>query len=64
MYFIALWYNLWPFGIFFTFWKVAPRKIWQPWFDTAYPGLKLVLRKELSALAFHWNKEEQGCQRV
>jgi hypothetical protein len=22
------------------------------------------LRKELSALAFHWNKEEQGCQRV
>jgi hypothetical protein len=26
-------YNLWSFGIFFTFWYVLPRKIWQPWLE-------------------------------
>jgi hypothetical protein len=37
MYALA-WYILWQvgtfyghFGIFFPFWYVAPRKIWQPW---------------------------------
>jgi hypothetical protein len=24
-------YILWLFGIFFPFWYVAARKIWQPW---------------------------------
>jgi hypothetical protein len=37
-YFMAIWYNLWPFGIvcdnlvYFTqFGMFGPRKIWQPW---------------------------------
>jgi hypothetical protein len=30
-YFVAIWYILWLFGIFFSFWYVVPRKIWQPW---------------------------------
>jgi hypothetical protein len=29
-YFTAIWYILWPFGIFFPFWYVVQRKIWQP----------------------------------
>jgi hypothetical protein len=28
--FAAFWYILWLFGIFFPFWYVVPRKIWQP----------------------------------
>jgi hypothetical protein len=38
VYFTAISYILWPFGIFcgccaifFQFWYVVPRKIWQPW---------------------------------
>jgi hypothetical protein len=38
VYFTAIWYSLGPFGIcvdylvyFFSFWYVAPRKIWQSW---------------------------------
>jgi hypothetical protein len=30
VYSVAIWSSLWPFGIFFPFWYVAPRKIWQP----------------------------------
>jgi hypothetical protein len=34
VYFTAIWYIFWSSGIclviFFTFWYVAPRKIWQP----------------------------------
>jgi hypothetical protein len=37
VYFMAIWYSLWPFGIFydflvifFPFWNVVPRRIWQP----------------------------------
>jgi hypothetical protein len=37
-YFMAIWYNLWPFGIvcghlayFSKFGMFRPRKIWQPW---------------------------------
>jgi hypothetical protein len=37
-YFMAIWYNLWPFGIvcgdllyFSQFGMLGPRKIWQPW---------------------------------
>jgi hypothetical protein len=26
-----IWYILWQFGVFFPFWDIAPRKIWQPW---------------------------------
>jgi hypothetical protein len=29
---VAVWYILWLFGVFLTFWYVEPRKIWQPWF--------------------------------
>jgi hypothetical protein len=29
--FMATWYILRSFGIFFPFWCVVPRKIWQPW---------------------------------
>jgi hypothetical protein len=39
-YFIAIWYNLWPFGVisghllhFSQFGMFWPRKIWQPWFE-------------------------------
>jgi hypothetical protein len=28
--FMAIWYLLWSFVIFFTFWCVVPRRIWQP----------------------------------
>jgi hypothetical protein len=30
VYFEAIWYILWLFGIFFPFWYVLTRKIWQP----------------------------------
>jgi hypothetical protein len=30
VYFVAIWYILLPFGIFFPFWYVVPRQIWQP----------------------------------
>jgi hypothetical protein len=30
VYFMAIWYNFWSFGIFFPIWYVVPRKIWQP----------------------------------
>jgi hypothetical protein len=31
VYFVAIWYTLWLLGIFFPFWDVVRRKIWQPW---------------------------------
>jgi hypothetical protein len=30
-YFVANCYILWLFSMFFPFWYVVPRKIWQPW---------------------------------
>jgi hypothetical protein len=27
---------LWSFGIFFPFWYVVPRQIWQPWLQCCY----------------------------
>jgi hypothetical protein len=30
VYFVAFWSILWLFTIFFPFWYVVPRKIWQP----------------------------------
>jgi hypothetical protein len=30
VYFTAVWYILWLFRAFLSFWYVAPRKIWQP----------------------------------
>jgi hypothetical protein len=30
VYFISLWYFLLSFSIFFPFWYIAPRTIWQP----------------------------------
>jgi hypothetical protein len=30
--FMPKWYTFWLFGIFFPFWYVAARKIWQPCF--------------------------------
>jgi hypothetical protein len=39
---MAIWYNLWPFGIvcgdllyFSQFGMLGPRKIWQPWLREA-----------------------------
>jgi hypothetical protein len=32
IYFVTILYFGWSFGIFFTFWYVVPRWIWQPWF--------------------------------
>jgi hypothetical protein len=29
-------YILWSFGIFFPFWFVLPRKIWQPWYTRLF----------------------------
>jgi ABC-type multidrug transport system permease subunit len=29
-YFTAIWYIFYSFGMFFLFWYVASRKIWQP----------------------------------
>jgi hypothetical protein len=31
VYFVAIWYILWLFGIFSQFWYDVHRKIWQPW---------------------------------
>jgi hypothetical protein len=28
---LAVWYNLWQFGILFPFWFVWTKKTWQPW---------------------------------
>jgi hypothetical protein len=28
---MAIWYILWPLGIFPPIWYLVPRKIWQPW---------------------------------
>jgi hypothetical protein len=43
-YFTAIWYNLWPFGIFcgnlvyfLRFGMFGPRKIWQPWSSQTAP---------------------------
>jgi hypothetical protein len=30
VYFVAIWYGLWSFGIFFPFWYVVPRKSGNP----------------------------------
>jgi hypothetical protein len=30
VYFVAIWYLVWLIGIFFPFWYVVQRKIWQP----------------------------------
>jgi hypothetical protein len=42
VHFTAIWYISWlfgiicsHFGIFFPFWYVEPRKIWQPWSEAA-----------------------------
>jgi hypothetical protein len=32
VHFVVIWYILWPFGTFVSFWCVVPIKIWQPWF--------------------------------
>jgi hypothetical protein len=44
-YFMAIWYNLWQFGIvcghlvhFSHFGTFGPRKIWQPWIQFDGPG--------------------------
>jgi hypothetical protein len=55
VYFAAIWYILQPFGIFFPFWLVAPRKIWQSWRRAERPQNQLFL----AALKFI----EQGCVR-
>jgi hypothetical protein len=31
LYFMDIWYSSLKFGIFFPFWYVVRRKIWQPW---------------------------------
>jgi hypothetical protein len=41
-YFMAIWYILWSFGIFFPFWYVVPRKIWQPCFPLRFSSEKLI----------------------
>jgi hypothetical protein len=30
-YFVVVYYSWWTFGIFFPFWYVVLRNIWQPW---------------------------------
>jgi hypothetical protein len=32
---MAVWYNMWSFGLFFRFGMFGPRKIWQPWMPPA-----------------------------
>jgi hypothetical protein len=38
VYFTAIWYTVWPFGIFMVIWYIFPvwvcctKKIWQPWY--------------------------------
>jgi hypothetical protein len=44
--FVAVCYILWSFGIFFLFWYIAPRKIWQP----CYRHERLLPRTRLSVL--------------
>jgi hypothetical protein len=39
VYFVAIWCILLLFGIFFPFWYVVPRKIWQPWLASRKPNL-------------------------
>jgi hypothetical protein len=52
VYFVAIWYVLWPLGVFFPFRYVLPRKIWQPrslalisklhWYPVSRPVLTLL----------------------
>jgi hypothetical protein len=58
VYFTAIWYILWTlgifcgkFGIFFRFWLVLTRKIWQPW-QSAHP--------RISTLSFSFGFSQQG----
>jgi hypothetical protein len=39
LYYVALWYILWLFGIFFPFWTIVPRQIWQPCFRINCPKI-------------------------
>jgi hypothetical protein len=50
VYFTAIWYNLWPFGIFVgylvqfpPFWQVVPRKIRQPCTQTLCTYLQVLI---------------------
>jgi hypothetical protein len=49
VHFTAIWYILWSFSIFSTFWYVVPRKIWQPCFAsrTDVMILKVVSPKKI-----------------
>jgi hypothetical protein len=39
-----LWtFLLWSFSIFFQFWYVVPRKIWQPWLKLSLAGTQKVV---------------------
>jgi hypothetical protein len=48
VHYMTIWYILWPFGIFFPFWYVVPRKIWQPCSE----GRRSVPRPNVASTAF------------
>jgi hypothetical protein len=77
VYITAILYTLWPlgifcghFGIFFPFWYVAKRKIWQPCFtavtDLQIGSRRIFLRKFYfpSPPKSEIRAGEQGCQMV
>jgi hypothetical protein len=45
VYFMALWYILWSFGIFSPFWYIVERKIWQPCFQFPTATCKIAGKK-------------------
>jgi hypothetical protein len=47
---MTIWYGmLWSFGIFFPFWFVVPRKIWQPWLEVDVARRSLAKEKSVKA---------------
>jgi hypothetical protein len=63
VYFTAKWNTLWPFtyivhlvlGIFFPFWYLVPRKVWQPWIvERLRPRFIFTYKSLCYVLATRW----------
>jgi hypothetical protein len=52
VYVMAIWYTLHSFGIFFPFWFIVPRKIWQPWYVCVLFWIRNNLQPKWQALVF------------
>jgi hypothetical protein len=62
----AIWYILWPFGLFFPFWSIEPRQIWQH--CSLVPGIKFLIfgTSSTNSLAdpFPYERRSLNCCRL